>query len=93
MVEIVEIKEIPVDSFKKLNINFGRKTITIEMNIPKDVTACLESKRSKYGGKISESMDYPTGVKYFEPVRMDIYYTLLGQLNDIEKDIHECKKI
>ena len=85
------IKYLPFDSYTDIVIDFPRENVEImEKMLDEDVAICVADLRKEYGGKVSTSVEWG-GARYYEPVSDD-YYTITGQIEDINRAISICRR-
>lgn len=86
-----KILYIPYDSYTDVVVDFPREEIKIlRKMLDEDIAFCVADLRKEYGGKVSTSVEWG-GARYSEPLSED-YYTLVAQIQDINKAIEICKK-
>ena len=87
-----KIVYIPLDSYTDLVVNFGLEIIEITKQMDEDIAKCVADLRQEHEGRYTTSVEFERGrAKYSEPVDTADYYTLWGQLEDINRAIDICR--
>ena len=58
--------------------------------LDEDIAACVADLRREFNGNFTTSVEWG-GARYSEPLS-DEYYTVIGQIEDINRAIETCKR-